>query len=166
MSKYIILYRHAMAEEKENVSEDDLRALSIRGKRLLSKSADGFKTMLGKKKKVVVYSSPKLRARETAEMLSQELEVDRPIYLDFLATGWNFRLVRNILNEIEPGTVAILVGQQPFLSIWSQELSGIFIPFKKGSAACFKFPDEEVGEPKAELRWYMQARDFIKVSEK
>lgn len=166
MSKYIILYRHAMAEEKENVSEDDLRALSIRGKRLLSKSADGFKTMLGKKKKVVVYSSPKLRARETAEMLSQELEVDRPIYLDFLATGGNVRLVRNILNEIEPGTVAVLVGQQPFLSIWSQELSGIFIPFKKGSAACFKFPDEEVGEPKAELRWYMQARDFIKVSEK
>ncbi len=166
MSKYIILYRHAMAEEKENVSEDDLRALSIRGKRLLSKSADGFKTMLGKKKKVVVYSSPKLRARETAEMLSQELEVDRPIYLDFLATGGNIRLVRNILNEIEPGTVAVLVGQQPFLSIWSQELSGIFIPFKKGSAACFKFPDEEVGEPKAELRWYMQARDFIKVSEK
>lgn len=166
MSKYIILYRHAMAEEKENVSEDDLRALSIRGKRLLSKSADGFKTMLGKKKKVVVYSSPKLRARETAEMLSQELEVDRPIYLDFLATGGNIRLVRNILNEIDPGTVAVLVGQQPFLSIWSQELSGIFIPFKKGSAACFKFPDEEVGEPKAELRWYMQARDFIKVSEK
>lgn len=166
MSKYIILYRHAMAEEKENVSEDDLRALSIRGKRLLSKSADGFKTMLGKKKKVVVYSSPKLRARETAEILSQELEVDRPIYLDFLATGGNIRLVRSILNEIEPSTVAVLVGQQPFLSIWSQELSGIFIPFKKGSAACFKFPDEEVGEPKAELRWYMQARDFIKVSEK
>lgn len=166
MSKYIILYRHAMAEEKENVSEDDLRALSIRGKRLLRKSADGFKTMLGKKKKVVVYSSPKLRARETAEMLTEELELERPKYLDFLATGGNIRLVRNILNEIEPGTVAVLVGQQPFLSIWSQELSGIFIPFKKGSAACFKFPDEEVGEPKAELRWYMQARDFIKISEK
>ncbi len=166
MSKYIILYRHAMAEDKSNASEDELRALSIRGKRLLKKSAEGFKTMLGKKKKVIIYSSPKLRAKETAEMLSDELEVEKPQYIDFLAHGGNIRNVRNILNEIEPGTVAVLVGQQPYLSVWSQELSGVFIPFKKGSAACFKFPDEEIGESKAELRWYMQARDFIKVSEK
>lgn len=166
MSKYIILYRHALAEDKADATEDELRSLSIRGKRLLRKSADGFKTMLGKKKKVIIYSSPKLRARETAEMLSDELELDKPQYLDFLAIGGNIRNVRNILNEIEPGTVAVLVGQQPFLSIWSQELSGVFIPFKKGSAACFKFPDVEIGESKAELRWYMQARDFIKISEK
>lgn len=166
MSKYIILYRHALAEDKERISEDELRSLSIRGKRLLKKSADGFKTMLGKKKKVTIYSSPKLRAKETAEMLSEELDLDKPNYLDFLATGGNVRNVRNILNEMESGEVAVLVGQQPFLSIWSQELSGVFIPFKKGSAACYKFPDVEVGESKAELRWYMQARDFIKVSEK
>lgn len=166
MSKYIILYRHALAEDKADATEDELRSLSIRGKRLLRKSAEGFKIMLGKKKKVIIYSSPKLRARETAEMLSDEFELDKPQYLDFLATGGNIRNVRNILDEIEPGTVAVLVGQQPFLSIWSQELSGVFIPFKKGSAACFKFPDVEIGESKAELRWYMQARDFIKVSEK
>lgn len=165
MSKYLILYRHGMAEDKTGATNDDLRSLSIRGKRLLKKSVSGFNTMLGKKKKVKIYSSPKLRSSETAEMLSMELGLDRPEYLDFLGTGGNVTLLRQILEDIEPSEVAIIVGQQPFLSIWSQELSGIFLPFKKGTAACFKFPNE-VGEVKAELRWYLQTRDFIKIQEK
>lgn len=165
MSKYLILYRHGMAEDKSKATNDDLRSLSIRGKTLLKKSVSGFKTMLGKHDNIQIYSSPKLRARQTAEMLSDELALDNPIFLDFLGTGGNVRLLRELVADIEPGTVAILVGQQPFLSIWSQELSGVFLPFKKGTAACFKFPDEG-GEAKAELRWYLQTRDFIKIDEK
>ena len=164
MSKYIILYRHGIAVEKADDPNDDLRSLSIRGKRLLKKSVSGFKTMLGKNKNVIIYSSPKQRARETSEMLAEELELEDPKFLDFLGTGGNVRLLREIVADIEPGTVAIVVGQQPFLSIWSQEVSGVFLPFKKGTAACFKFPDE--GETKAELRWYLQTRDFIKIDEK
>ena len=165
MSKYLILYRHGMAEDKARAANDDLRSLSIRGKNLLKKSVSGFKTMLGNHSNVQIYSSPKLRARETAEMLSVELDLENPRYLDFLGTGGNVRLLRELVADIEPGTVAIIVGQQPFLSIWSQELSGVFLPFKKGTAACFKFPDEG-GEVKAELRWYLQTRDFIKIDEK
>lgn len=165
MSKYLVLYRHGMAEDKAKAANDDLRSLSIRGKKLLKKSVSGFKTMLGKHENVQIYSSPKVRSRETAEMLSEELSLDNPIYLDFLGTGGNVRLLRELVADIDPGTVAIVVGQQPFLSIWSQELSGVFLPFKKGTAACFKFPDEP-GEIKAELRWYLQTRDFIKIDEK
>lgn len=165
MSKYLILYRHGMAEDKSKATNDDLRSLSIRGKTLLKKSVSGFKTMLGKHNNIQIYSSPKLRARQTAEMLSEELALENPIFLDFLGTGGNVRLLRELVTGMEPGSVAIMVGQQPFLSIWSQELSGVFLPFKKGTAACFKFPDEG-GEVKAELRWYLQTRDFIKIDEK
>ncbi|MDR7855484.1 hypothetical protein [Tissierella sp.] len=165
MSKHLILYRHGMAEDKSRASEDDLRSLSIRGKTLLKKSISGFDTMLGNHDKVQIYSSSKLRARETAETLSEELSLPSPIILDFLGTGGSVRLLRELISGIEPGTTVIMVGQQPFLSIWSQELSGVFIPFKKGSAACFKFPDEG-GEVKAELRWYLQTRDFIRIDEK
>lgn len=165
MSKYLILYRHGMAEDKSKTTNDDLRSLSIRGKTLLKKSVSGFKTMLGKHNNIQIYSSPKLRARQTAEMLSGELALENPIFLDFLGTGGNVRLLRELVTGMEPGSVAIMVGQQPFLSIWSQELSGVFLPFKKGTAACFKFPDEG-GEVKAELRWYLQTRDFIKIDEK
>lgn len=161
MSKYLILYRHGMAEDKTKVESDDLRSLSPRGKRLLSKSIYGFRKMIGKKNKVIIYSSPKLRAKQTAEILTEELDIGEPKFLDFLGTGGNVTLIRRLIEDSEPGSVSILVGQQPFLSIWSQELSGIFLTFKKGTAACFKFPDE-VGETKAELRWYMQTRDFIK----
>ena len=118
--------------------------------------------MLGNHDKIQIYSSPKVRARETSEILSEELSLDNPIFLDFLGTGGSVRLLRELVSDIEPGSVAIMVGQQPFLSIWSQELSGVFLPFKKGSAACFKFPDEG-GEVKAELRWFLQTRDFVKI---
>lgn len=165
MSKYLVLYRHGMAEDKSRAAHDDLRSLSIRGKTLLKKSISGFKTMLGKHNNIQIYSSPKLRARETADILSKELFLENPKFLDFLGTGGNVRLLREIVADIEPGAVAIMVGQQPFLSIWSQELSGIFLPFKKGSAACFKFPDDG-GEVKAELRWYLQTRDFVKIDKK
>ena len=165
MSKYLILYRHGMAEDKSKATNDDLRSLSIRGKTLLKKSVSGFKTMLGKHDNIQIYSSPKLRATQTAEMLSEELDLDSPIFLDFLGTGGNVRLLRELVTDLEPGAIAIMVGQQPFLSIWSQELSGVFLPFKKGTAACFKFPNEG-GEAKAELRWYLQTRDFIKIDEK
>lgn len=165
MSKYIILYRHGMAEDKERAPHDDLRSLSLRGKSLLSKSISGFRVMLGKHTDIEIYSSPKQRARETASLLAEELGINDIKFLEFLGTGGSVRLVRDIVDEIDPGTVGILVGQQPFLSLWSQELSGIFLPFKKGTAACFKFPDEG-HEPKAELRWYLQTRDFIKIDQK
>lgn len=164
MSKYLILYRHGMAEDKANAPTDDLRSLSPRGKHLLKKSLSGFETMIGNHDKVQIYSSPKARAKETAEILSEELNLETPIYLDFLGTGGSVRLLRELVTDLEPGTVAITIGQQPFLSLWSQEVSGTFLRFKKGTAACFKFPDEG-GEAKAELRWYLQTRDFIKIDD-
>lgn len=166
MSKYLILYRHGMAEEKEKAESDDLRSLSIRGKNLLKKSVSGFETMLDTHNNVKIYSSPKVRARETAEMLSDELALDDPTYLEFLGTGGSVRLLRELVEDIEPGDAAIIVGQQPYLSLWSQEISGTFLRFKKGTAACFRFPNDGEGEAKAELRWYLQTRDFAEIGEK
>ncbi len=165
MSKYLVLYRHGLAEEKEKASSDELRSLSLRGSNLLRKSMDGFKKMLGNNEKIQIYSSPKMRSRQTAEALAEELGLEPPIFLDFLGSGGHVRNIRQLITDIEPGTMAIMVGQQPYLSIWSQELSGIFLPFKKGTSACFKFPDAG-GEAKAELRWYLQTREFVKISEK
>lgn len=166
MSKYLILYRHGMAEDKEKAESDDLRSLSIRGKNLLKKSVSGFETMLNSYDNVKIYSSPKVRAKETAEMLAEELDLDSPTYLEFLGTGSSVRLLRELLVDIESGEAAIIVGQQPYLSLWSQEISGTFLRFKKGTAACFRFPDEGEGETKAELRWYLQTRDFVKINDK
>lgn len=163
MSKYIILYRHGMPEDKATAPIDDLRELSIRGKRLINRSILGFKIMLGRNKHIEIYSSPKLRARQTAELLSSKLDVEHPQYHEFLATGGNIRLLKKIIEQVEPRTVAIIVSHQPFLSVWSQELSGFYLPFKKGTAACFKFHSEET--ERAELRWYLQTRDFIKIGE-
>lgn len=65
MSKYLIFYRHGMAEDKSKAENDDLRSLSIRWKRLIEKSVSGFKVMLGKHNNIQIYSSPKLRARQS-----------------------------------------------------------------------------------------------------
>lgn len=166
MSKYLILYRHGMAEGKEKAESDDLRLLSIRGKKLLEKSISGFETMLGSHNNVKIYSSPKVKSKETAEMLSEELKLDDPVYLEFLGKGGSVRLLRELVDDIPSGDTAILVGEQPFLSLWSQELSGTFLRFKKGTAACFRFPDKGEGETKAELRWYLETRDFVQIDDK
>ena len=94
MSKYVILYRHGLAEDKSTVEDDYLRPLSIRGKSVLKKSVSGFKTMLGRHKHIIVYTSPKLRSIQTAEMLTEELNIAPPITLDFLATGGNINLIK------------------------------------------------------------------------
>lgn len=166
MSKYLILYRHGMAEEKEKAESDDLRPLSIRGKNLLKKSLSGFNIMLETYDNVKVFSSPTIRAKETTELLVEELELEEPTYLEFLGTGSGVSELRELLDDIESGDAAIIVGQQPYLSLWSQEISGTFLRFKKGTAACFKFPDKEEGETKAELRWYLQTRDFVEINDK
>lgn len=166
MSKYLILYRHGMAEDKDKAESDELRSLSIRGKNLLKKSVEGFDKMLETLSDVKIYSSPTMRAKETAEMLAEELNLDDPEYLDFLETGGSVELLRGLLDDVEPNDAAIVVGQQPYLSLWSQEVSGTFLRFRKGTAACFRFPDETEGEPKAELRWYLQTRDFVQINEK
>ncbi len=165
MSKYLVLYRHGMAEDKEEAPSDDLRSLSPRGKHLLKKSVSGFKTMIEDYDKIKIYSSPKSRSEETAIMLAEELNLEKPTYLEFLGTGGSVALLRELIDNIESNTLAIIVGQQPFLSLWSQEISGSFLRFKKGSAACFKVP-EGPGETKAELRWYLQTRDFVKIEDK
>ena len=46
MRKYLILYRHGMAEDKQKSTDDDLRTLSLRAKKLLKTSVSGFKTIL------------------------------------------------------------------------------------------------------------------------
>ncbi|MDD2446165.1 MAG: histidine phosphatase family protein [Tissierellia bacterium] len=165
MSKYIILYRHGLAEEKSNVEDDMLRSLSVRGKSVLKKSVSGFKTMLGRHRHVIIYTSPKQRSIQTAEMLAEELHTGQPVTLDFLAAGGNIKLLKGLLEDAKTDTIAILVGHQPYLSVWSQEISGFYLPFKKGTAACYKYPDE-ITEEKAELRWYLQSRDFIKIKDK
>lgn len=165
MSKYLVLYRHGMAEDKDEAPSDDLRSLSPRGKHLLKKSVLGFQTMIEDYDKVKIYSSTKSRSEETAVMLANQLDLEEPTFLEFLGTGGSVALLRNLLNDIETGTLAIIVGQQPFLSLWSQEISGTFLRFKKGTAACFRLP-EGPGETKAELKWYLETRDFVKIEDK
>ena len=94
-----------------------------------------------------------------------KIDLDDPEYLDFIGTGGSVRLLRDLVTEMDPESLAIIVGQQPYLSLWSQELSGTFLRFKKGTAACFKLPNEG-GEAKAELKWYLQTREFVKIDEK
>lgn len=165
MSKYIILYRHGIAEDKTEYENDSERPLSIRGKNVLKKSTPGFKTMLGNHENFIIYTSPLLRATQTADTLAGYLGTGEPKIRDFLATGGHVSLLKKLLEDVDPGDVVIVVGHQPYLSVWSQELSGFFLPFKKGTAACYKYPDI-VTEEKAEIRWYLQSRDFIKIQNK
>jgi phosphohistidine phosphatase SixA len=113
---HLFLVRHAHSDPGD---ADDLRPLSSRGRdeaRALAERLAGHETPPR-----VVVSSPLLRARETAESISEatsaELRVD-----ERLAPGATLELLREALDGV--GDPAAIVGHQPDCSEIAIALTG------------------------------------------
>jgi phosphohistidine phosphatase len=123
----LFLVRHAHAEKGE---PDELRPLSERGRdeaRALAKQLAGHDT-----RPDLVLTSPLLRARQTAEAIADEAEVDLRVD-DRLAPGATAGLLRQALGG-EDGPVAV-VGHQPDCSEIAFELTGRDPGFPTGGVA-------------------------------
>jgi phosphohistidine phosphatase len=123
----LFLVRHAHAEKGD---PDDSRQLSERGReeaRAVARQLAGHETP-----PAVVFTSPLLRARQTAEQIAQaagaELRVDERI-----APGLTADLLRTALDD-EQGPVAV-VGHQPDFSEIAFELTGSDPGFPTGGVA-------------------------------
>ena len=82
----------------------------------------------------VIYSSPRLRARQTAEIIGEGLgvEVDIREELDF---GFNAQVVEVLLRELPPDADVMFVGHEPTMSSVINALTGARVKMKKGSFA-------------------------------
>lgn len=80
------------------------------------------------------YTSPKLRARETARLACEELGVNFE-EVSQLAAGFDAADLRDLLHAHDDGARVLLVGHEPDLSGVVGDLTGARIDLKKGAVA-------------------------------
>ena len=145
----IYLMRHGIAAElgEGGILKDADRPLTLEGRAKLKQAALGLKTAALKFN--MIFTSPLLRARQTAEVVAEALDLQHRVkILNALAPGQQFAQGESGNAEIflELGAHqfdrALLVGHMPDLSeLASQLIAGhrnLNIEFKKGTLCCIE----------------------------
>ena len=176
----LILLRHGEAEDATHPgdpAEDAARRLTDDGKKKLARSLPQLQLLLDDKKQLVIWTSPLVRALETAEILrdclahqKKSVPDDLPRH-EFIATG-DWPGFVQAAKTLDPGTSLVLVGHEPHWGHWSQRLCGCLLPFKKGAAACFDFDPftwdplgngQAIWKGQGQLQWFVQPRILKKL---
>jgi phosphohistidine phosphatase len=97
-----------------------------------------------------IYTSPKVRARETARLAAQALGVE-PIDVAGLAEGFGADDARDLLRTVEADERVLIVGHNPDFAQIVHDLTGARVDFKKGGVAGVRL-DGTRGELVALLR--------------
>jgi phosphohistidine phosphatase len=152
----LYLVRHGVAEERGEAWPDDTkRPLSDEGMARLRKSARGL-DRLGVSIDVM-FVSPLVRARQTADIIAAELE-PRPhvVVVEALAPGGTFQALMADLEKQSRRTRIALVGHEPGIGELAARLVGTrhSIEFKKG-AVCRIDVDTLPPSAPGDLRWLM-----------
>jgi phosphohistidine phosphatase len=97
-----------------------------------------------------VYTSPKVRARDTARLAAAALGVE-PIEIAGLAQGFDAAAARELLLAADPEERVLVVGHNPDFAQVVHDLTGARVDFKKGGVAGVRL-DGTQGELIALLR--------------
>lgn len=157
----VYLVRHAIAHERNATRwpNDALRPLTTAGMRKFRKAAAGLARFVPKT--AAVFTSPYVRARETAAILAESAKFKAAVESTELVPGKPPRAVFDLLRA-RRRTAVVLVGHEPDLSAWvsaalAVEPSRIKSEFKKGGAACLRF-EKAIGPGSATLVWLLPPR--------
>lgn len=168
----IVFLRHGIAENRAKDGTDYNRKLTREGKDKLEKRLPYLKELITYKDQVEIWSSPLLRAKETAEILAESVHTDRIFYYDFIGEGDFDNFLMSVVREKEEKTIFV-VGHEPYLGEWAYELADQSIGFKKGSAAAFtvKLYDNRIPETQdmieeASFSWYLTSKEMEKTGKK
>ncbi|HEU4778359.1 MAG TPA: histidine phosphatase family protein [Steroidobacteraceae bacterium] len=158
---YVYLVRHAIAHERNSTRwpNDALRPLTTAGMRKFRKAAAGLARCVPKT--AAIFTSPLVRARETAAILTESARFKAANEMTELVPGKAPRGVFDLLRA-RRRTAVLLVGHEPELSAWlsaalAVEPTLIKSEFKKGAAACVRF-EKTIGPGSATLVWLLPPR--------
>jgi phosphohistidine phosphatase len=157
----VYLVRHAIAHERNATRwpNDALRPLTTAGVHKFRKAAAGLARVVPKT--AAVFTSPFVRARETAAILRECAKFRAAVESPELVPGKAPRALFDLLRARRRGAV-VLVGHEPDLSAWMSaalavEPMRIKSEFKKGGAACIRF-EKSIGPGSATLIWLLPPR--------
>ena len=112
----LYLMRHAIAAEPDEDTDDNQRPLTEKGRKKLGKIARNLDKL--DLTFDLILTSPYLRARQTAEVVADELDIKKKLLVEsenLTPLGFADKLVEEI-NAREPVGNLLIVGHEPFLS--------------------------------------------------
>ena len=145
------LLRHGEAVPHESKPDFD-RELTARGERQ-SVAAGAALARLGLEF-AACYSSPLVRARDTAALACEALNVT-PDARDALGAGFDLDDARELLAEHDEGARVLIVGHNPSFAQIVHDLTGARVDFKKGGVAAVR-----IGGGRSELLALLRPREL------
>ena len=156
----LVLIRHGDAEERMPAFADTNRALTTRGARKLKKAMKVLPMLLVNPDEVLVWSSPMLRATQSASIVADRCDAGEPMVHDFLGNG-DFSAFAEALQGVRPSTTLILVGHEPYLGDWCRRIAGCSFDIGKGDA--FALVVDRLDPPSGSLRWKIDRRTLARL---
>jgi phosphohistidine phosphatase len=138
MAPQVWLLRHGEAVPHDS-KPDDERELTPRGRRQAEVAGIAL-AKLGLEF-AACYTSPKLRAVETAQLACRALGVE-PAVERSIAGAFSRADLTELLHAHEPGDKILVVGHDPAFSQLVHDFTGARVDFKKGAVAAFSTSGE------------------------
>ena len=145
------LLRHGEAVPHESKDDFD-RDLTPRGERQAVAAGEGL-ARLGLEF-AACYTSPLVRARQTADLACRELNVE-PEERAALGKGFDTDDARELLAEHDDGAKVLVVGHNPSFEQVVLDMTGARVDFKKGGIAAMR-----VSGPRGELIALLRPREL------
>ncbi len=144
--------RHGIAEDLATSDFD--RELTSRGRRRVAKSAQVMARL--NLQPARIYSSPRIRARQTAEIVAKALE--RPVTLaDGVNFGFDLADINSLTEDMHADDGVMFVGHNPDMSLVVHSLTSADVSMKKGGLARV----DVVGKARqGELVWLIAPKVF------
>lgn len=134
MARQLWLLRHGEAVPHES-KPDDERELTARGERQSVAAGAGL-ARLGVEF-AAIYTSPKVRAADTAKLAAESLSVD-PEIEDVLGDGFEADDALELLARHDADAKVLVVGHNPSFAQVVHDLTGARVDFKKGAVAAVR----------------------------
>ncbi|MDP1708405.1 MAG: phosphohistidine phosphatase SixA [Gammaproteobacteria bacterium] len=159
----LMLMRHAEAEPGNAYADDALRPLTAEGSQTQKKVAQALKRMGILPERI--YTSPRLRARQTAEITAQVLGLGHVLEESAALTGGHPVGDLVALLRASAGSMCVLcVGHEPDMSAWASALlcqsPVLRIKFVKSGVLGLKFAGE-VDAGGGVLGYFYRPRDLL-----
>jgi phosphohistidine phosphatase len=165
----LVIVRHGRAgspaEFAKSGMSDDLRPLTVEGRKRMRDNADGLKATIESLEAIA--NSPLVRAVETAQIVAKAFGKVKIEELPDLAPGGKReRVLKWIAQHPLSATIAV-VGHEPSLSALTTWLVGgldepVF-ELKKGGACCVRFEDR-IAAGTGKLEWLMTPRQLRRMA--
>ncbi len=147
----LYLVRHAAAIERSGTMPDAVRYLTPKGRLVFRKVARRVRN--AGMAPDVIFTSPLLRAVQTAEILAERLDHSGPVVVSRdLSPGFDLRALRSLLTKAGNPAKAAFVGHEPDLGDLAATLLALpgGFPLRKGAVLAL---DLDIGVPKGSAKF-------------